>query len=229
MLIFYCGACLASFLLWLAGTWNQGAIRFKLRSQCDNCQRPLHWYELFPIFSSLFARFRCVSCSKPISFNYFLSEFFIGLLWVILVHHLTYSFDNTLLAQIFLLLRIILLILMAFIDILERWVPDVLQLGIFICSLIELNSVHFSFVLILFFMLFLIFLLGSQYIGGADLKLIFSLSLTIPFHLFPHFLFISSLSGLFFVFFYNRFTKTNMIEIPFVPFLSLAYYCLLFL
>lgn len=37
------------------------------RSYCDNCQKTLSWYDLFPVFSYLFLRGKCRFCHKKIS------------------------------------------------------------------------------------------------------------------------------------------------------------------
>lgn len=222
LFIFYTGACLASFLLWLANHWNQESIPIKQRSRCDHCQQPLKWYQLFPIFSILFFRFRCPSCSNRISSIYLISEIFIGLIVLIAVYHFLQS--NLLLTSyhLLILLRLAILILMSLIDILGRWVPDVLQAGIFICSI---GVVQWSFyVLILLILLLPLYHFGAKYIGGADIKLIFLLSLSISIQQLPLLLFISSMSALIFFFLYNALVKNKMIQIPFVPFLSLAYF-----
>lgn len=53
---------------------------FKGRSYCDQCKKTLSWYDLFPIFSFIFARGRCRHCHKKLSLEYPLIEVLVGLL-----------------------------------------------------------------------------------------------------------------------------------------------------
>ena len=52
------GPPLESFNLWVP------------RSRCGQCGHAIAWYENIPVFSYLFLRARCSSCSTPISFRY---------------------------------------------------------------------------------------------------------------------------------------------------------------
>lgn len=79
---FILGAVLASF---------GGVIGYRLpkgmkvigmeRSQCDHCERQLHWYELFPIVSFLAARGKCKACQKRIPLLYTMVEVGTGALY----------------------------------------------------------------------------------------------------------------------------------------------------
>lgn len=50
-------------------------------SHCPKCQEALHWYDNIPVFSWLFLRGKCRSCSEPISIQYPLVELATGLIW----------------------------------------------------------------------------------------------------------------------------------------------------
>lgn len=50
-------------------------------SHCPNCQTPLKWYDLIPVFSWLFLRGRCRYCQQPISWQYPVVEIATGLLF----------------------------------------------------------------------------------------------------------------------------------------------------
>ena len=51
-------------------------------SHCLSCARPLHWYELFPVFSYLALRGRCSTCSSRIPVRYCIVESLTALLFV---------------------------------------------------------------------------------------------------------------------------------------------------
>lgn len=57
------------------------------RSNCDHCNRELHWYEMIPILSYLFLGGRCRKCQTPIGAEKFYLELFGGIL-AILVYKL---------------------------------------------------------------------------------------------------------------------------------------------
>lgn len=50
------------------------------RSRCPNCGHQIKWYENIPVFSYLYLRGRCSSCTNPISMRYPLVELFAGIL-----------------------------------------------------------------------------------------------------------------------------------------------------
>lgn len=66
LIIFYTGACLASFITVCAWRWPQGASIITPRSHCDHCQAVIAWYDLFPIISYMILHGRCRTCNQPI-------------------------------------------------------------------------------------------------------------------------------------------------------------------
>ncbi len=55
----------------------------KGRSICPQCKRQLAWYDNIPLLSFIFLRGTCRYCHKKISWQYFLVEFFMALLFVL--------------------------------------------------------------------------------------------------------------------------------------------------
>lgn len=60
-IFFILGAAFGSFLAWLARTLIDNPER-RARSRCDQCRRPLTWWELIPVVSYIFLRGKCRSC-----------------------------------------------------------------------------------------------------------------------------------------------------------------------
>lgn len=52
------------------------------RSECSYCHHVLSWYELVPLVSFLIQRARCRSCSKRLTWMYFIAELLTGVLFV---------------------------------------------------------------------------------------------------------------------------------------------------
>lgn len=52
------------------------------RSHCADCKHPLSMWDLVPLFSWLFLRGKCRYCRKPISMQYPLVEFIMGVMFV---------------------------------------------------------------------------------------------------------------------------------------------------
>lgn len=61
------------------------------RSICLNCHHRLAWYDNLPIFSWLALRGRCRYCRHPIGFAEILSEFGLGLTFVLIAHHFFFN------------------------------------------------------------------------------------------------------------------------------------------
>lgn len=80
---FVLGAISGSFL-------NVAALRHKVttilgRSRCPACRHELSWYELIPLVSFIIQAGKCRSCKTKISPRYFVVEFLMGFLFMLLV------------------------------------------------------------------------------------------------------------------------------------------------
>src|SRR6266576_4364156 len=100
-------------------------------SRCPNCRTPIAFYDNVPLVSYVLLRARCRSCSERISSRYFLVELLIGLMAVALYDRFGFGFEFivgfTLVAA---------LIVISFIDLDVRIVPDVISLPGIILGLI---------------------------------------------------------------------------------------------
>ncbi|MCP8856434.1 prepilin peptidase [Latilactobacillus sakei] len=80
LIIFYSGACCASFLTVCAWRLPIEKSIITPRSHCDCCQQSLAWYDLLPLFSYLYLRGHCRTCHAQIKPTFLFSELIGGLL-----------------------------------------------------------------------------------------------------------------------------------------------------
>lgn len=70
---FYFGACIGSFLNVVIWRLPQN-LPLNGRSFCPNCHHQLAWYDLLPIFGTIWRRFKCGYCQNNISPRYLIIE-----------------------------------------------------------------------------------------------------------------------------------------------------------
>ncbi|MFG6497554.1 A24 family peptidase [Fictibacillus sp. UD] len=223
---FILGAVLASF---------GGVIGYRLpkgmkvlgveRSQCDHCERQLHWYELFPIVSFLAARGKCKTCQKRIPLLYTMVELGTGALYSF--SYIKYGFS------VELLLACSLVLLCAIItvsDLLYFIISDKVLIVFFVWFL--LLQVIFEYrgwvdavagSLLGFLFLLLLAILSKGGMGGGDIKLMGVLGLALGFQGGFYTLMIASVIGLIIGVIGLVMKKyTRKTAIPFGPYLALG-------
>ena len=159
----------------------------KPRSHCDKCGHVLAWYEMIPILSFLFLKGRCRNCKTKLSWLYLFSEFFCGLLFAISF----YSFGFTPNLIISLTLSS-LLIIVTVCDLTYMIIPDrfivISSVIILIVKLVGFGIKAFLTSLLggllAFGIMFLIMKFGEyifkkETLGGADVKLMFTVGLCV--------------------------------------------------
>lgn len=135
---FIFGACFGSFLnvLILKLPLNESLLTNK-RSKCPSCNHMIYWYHNIPLFSYIFLRAKCAYCGNKISFQYFLVEFLSALVTLLLYLKLGLNQEF-----IFMCLLSYVLIVLSFIDLKYKAVPDYLLLIVFLLCFF---STSFSF------------------------------------------------------------------------------------
>jgi leader peptidase (prepilin peptidase)/N-methyltransferase len=133
--IFFIGMCIGSFLNVCIYRLPAGKSIVRPASACPVCGNPIHWYDNIPLISYVILRGRCRGCSTPISLRYPIIELLCGLF--AMASAMQYGINMS--ALIYFILIAALLVI-TFIDIDHRIIPDVISLpGIplgFLCSFI---------------------------------------------------------------------------------------------
>ncbi len=159
----------------------------KPKSHCEKCGHVLSWYELIPIFSFIFLKGRCRNCKTKLSYLYLFSEFFCGLLFAISFY--SFGFAPELIISITLSS---LLIIVTVCDVTYMIIPDrfiiisgvliLLTKLIFFGSMVFLKSLLNG--VLAFVIMYLIMKLGDyvfkkETLGGADVKLMFVVGISL--------------------------------------------------
>jgi leader peptidase (prepilin peptidase)/N-methyltransferase len=127
------GLVIGSFLNVVILRLPQGVSISLPRSRCTQCQKFISWYDNVPVLSYLILRGRCRNCKKPYSPRYPFIEALTGVVSVLL----ELKFGLTVEWGIFLCFSAALIVL-AFIDLDHRILPDVITLnGIWIGILVS--------------------------------------------------------------------------------------------
>lgn len=157
-------------------------------SHCTRCGHSLKWYELFPIFSYIFLKGRCLNCKEKISIMYPLIETFTGIIFAVSYYSFGFSYELLLSLTIASLLVIVIVS-----DINYMIIPDsfiiipaiiiiminFLQKG-FVDGVISIGYGVISFVILYIIMLIGSKIFGKECLGGADIKLFFVVGIIFP-------------------------------------------------
>jgi len=219
---FICGSIFGSFLNCMAmRIVNKEDFVFS-RSHCDACGHELSALDLVPIFSYIFLKGRCRYCKRKLSISYPLTEFFLGILFV-----LTYLHHQKLSAPLFFDLSLFSIVSgLSLVDFRSYTIPD----GFVVSGLINwlvrglFTGFEYKDIVSAFLLSLSIFLLssimnranGKENFGGGDIKLIFMAVLYTGFIKGVLVLLISSLLGVFAI------LKSGNKKIPFGPCISFA-------
>ena len=206
-------------------------------SRCPNCQTPIRFYDNIPIISYVFLKGRCRNCGTTISWRYPLVEGLNAFFYVLVYLKSGFSFE-TLFGCVF----ISMLIVISFIDIDFRIIPDVLSFSgivIGVASSLFVKSVT-PFQSLLGILIGGGFLYGIAFfyekithkegMGGGDIKLIAMIGAFTGWQGIPFVILSSSLVGAICgILFIVATKKDAKFAIPFGPFLSLGAVLYLFL
>lgn len=131
MLVFVFGAIVGSFLNVCIGRIPAGESIVRPPSRCPKCKTPLAFYDNIPLISYPLLRGRCRTCSERISPRYFLVELLMGLLALALYYRFGLSYEFFV-GFVF----VAAMIVISFIDLDVRIVPDVISLPGIVCGFV---------------------------------------------------------------------------------------------
>ncbi|GAB1476739.1 A24 family peptidase [Bacillota bacterium] len=198
------------------------------RSYCPDCNSLIPWYGNIPLFSFIFLRGRCKDCGNPISPVYPLVELLNALLWLAVWFRF-----GLVVYSLLLMLLCSLLIIISFIDLKHKIIPDRLVLIILLLGLANalhqslFLHIHWSLWVLGFFAaslpLYVLGLINPDGMGGGDIKLMAACGLFSGWKLILLSLFLGAVYALIYsavLFALGR--PLRKVQIPFAPFLSLG-------
>lgn len=210
-IVFVLGAVVGSFLNVCISRIPNGQSVIQPPSHCPKCQTPIPFFHNIPLISYLLLRGRCCSCGDRISFRYFAVELLMASLAVLLFYQfglgLPFVVEFVFVAA---------LIVISFIDLDVRIVPDVISLPGIVIGLLFSVIGHYlirdplhvvptplsAFIGVLVgggFLLAVAWIYekftGVEGMGGGDIKLLAMIGAFLGWPSIPLTLFFSSLSG----------------------------------
>ena len=132
LIVFLVGLVFGSFLNVLIYRLPLGISLLKpIGSACPHCNYKIKWYENIPVFSYLFLKGRCSSCSDSISKSYPLVELITAAVTLMLYSNFWIGWDMIITISLFYVL-----IVLSFIDLKYRAVPDYLLIIVVILAIL---------------------------------------------------------------------------------------------
>ncbi len=184
-LVFLMGIVVGSFLNVCIYRLPKGETVVTTPSHCMHCNKRLHWWELFPLFSWIALGGKCSGCKGKISPQYPIIEAINGVLWVVVFHY--YGFE--IISLIGMLLSSALLTLTV-IDFRTFEIPRPITLFTTVLGVVRVLTDMANYqdyllgcAVVTGFLYLLFILSGGSAIGGGDVKLMFGCSLILGFQL----------------------------------------------
>ncbi|MFK8138522.1 MAG: A24 family peptidase [Bdellovibrionales bacterium] len=177
--VFIVGACFGSFGNLIVDRLPQGKSIVKPASHCMNCDKKLKWYDNIPIISAILLKAKCRSCGSFYGWRTLVFELLMAILFTAIV----YKFGITWLSLEFLFFGFGLLVV-SFIDIDHRIIPDVFSLsgivlgllGAYLNPMRDFDSALWGFLVgggFLFAIAYFYLLIRKiEGMGGGDIKLL---------------------------------------------------------
>ena len=242
--IFIClmGLCFGSFFNVLIYRLPLGQSIILPNSFCPNCKSPISCYHNIPIVSYFLLKAKCSQCKSEISFIYPLVELLTAVITLILFVQLGFSTEFFTSAIVFYLL-----IVLSFIDLKYKAVPDYLLVIIFFASLFAsyFNSMDFltalkngfifagAFIILDFLLTFYIqnikykmtkdeSLRTQKALGEGDIPIVFVIGMILGIKAGLAAIFLGAILAII-PSLYNIIFKKE-IETPFIPYLSLGFF-----
>ena len=132
VIVFLIGLVFGSFLNVLIYRLPLGISLLKpIGSACPHCNYKIKWYENIPVFSYLFLKGRCSSCSDSISKSYPIVELITAVVTLMLYSNFWIGWEMIITISLFYVL-----IVLSFIDLKYRAVPDYLLIIVVILAIL---------------------------------------------------------------------------------------------
>ena len=132
LIVFLVGLVFGSFLNVLIYRLPLGISLLKpIGSACPHCNYKIKWYENIPVFSYLFLKGRCSSCSDSISKSYPIVELITAAVTLMLYSNFWIGWDMIITISLFYVL-----IVLSFIDLKYRAVPDYLLIIVVVLAIL---------------------------------------------------------------------------------------------
>ena len=132
VIVFLVGLVFGSFLNVLIYRLPLGISLLKpIGSACPHCNYKIKWYENIPVFSYLFLKGRCSSCSNSISKSYPIVELITAVVTLMLYSNFWIGWDMIITISLFYVL-----IVLSFIDLKYRAVPDYLLIIVVVLAIL---------------------------------------------------------------------------------------------
>lgn len=199
-------------------------------SSCPACGTPIKFYDNIPVLSFIWLLGKCRVCKLPISFRYPFVEFLTGITWMMCYFRFGFSLEC-----LVMIIFLSTLILISFIDLDHRIIPDIISLpGIPFFFLAAIYFTPLDWKNALFGILLgggSLFLVAESYflitkkegMGGGDIKLLAMIGALIGWKGVFFTIFAASAIGTIVGFSIMIATRNNMkLAVPFGPFLSLG-------
>lgn len=228
LFVFILGLLLGSFLNVCIYRIPLGRTVVKGRSYCPECGNLIPWYRNIPLFSYLLLQGRCKDCDTAISPVYPIVELLNALLYV-----LVFAIYGLTIPALLLAILSSLLIVISFIDLRWKIIPDCLVLFMFglgivhgVYQIVVLNGPWHLHGIGFFAAALPLWALGYAFkdgVGGGDIKFMAAAGLFAGWKLILLSLYLGALFGLVYsgvLFFMGKAGRRT--EIPFGPFLSLG-------
>lgn len=127
------GLCVGSFLnVVIYRVPNGQSINFP-PSHCPKCQAKLRWFDNIPVVSWLVLGGKCRSCKSPISPQYIIVELLNMLLWLVAI---MLFWKTSIVLAICFALACSVLIVISFIDLKHKWIPDRFQIILLLIGIV---------------------------------------------------------------------------------------------
>lgn len=222
--IFFMGLFIGSFYNVIALRELTGESISLPPSHCTSCNHKLGPLDLFPVLSYVFLGGKCRYCKDKISFIYPVGELLTGIAFTIVVRKYGISLE-----ALYHLVFVSLMVIATTSDLKAMIVPDkFVVIGLVLVSILKIINKESIISMIVsmavpFFMMYLIFILSGDRLGGADVKIYALIGLTIGIAESFGSLFYASISALIIMLPVMIKDKGAMKrEIPFFPFITIG-------